>query len=59
MPILLMFNGYLTMAGLVISGIGSIVGIFEPEIGLQVQQTGLGLTGVGALRKGVKQYKGL
>ena len=59
MGLLLAFNGYLTIFGLVTSGVGSLISIFEPEIGTNVQQTGLGMAGVGATRKGVRQYKGL
>jgi len=59
MPILLALNGYLTIGGLILSGIGSLVQLFEPEVGTSVQQTGLALSGVGATRKGVKKYKGM
>jgi hypothetical protein len=57
MPLLLAFNGYLTIAGLVLSGIGSLVQIFSPETGTELQNTGLGLAGLGQLRRGVLQYK--
>ena len=59
MSLLLAFNGYLTIAGLIMSGIGGIVQIFSPEIGQPIQETGLITAGIGASRKGVKQYKNL
>ena len=59
MGILLAFNGYLTIAGLVMSGIGGIVRLFSEEVGSPIQDTGLILTGVGAGRKGIKLQKGI
>jgi len=59
MPLLLAFNGYLTIIGLVMSGVGGIVQIFSPEIGQPVQETGLITAGIGGARKGVKVYKGM
>jgi hypothetical protein len=59
MAVLLFLNGYLTIFGLIVAGVGSVVQIFEPEAGADMSQTGLGLAGLGATRKGVKQFKGL
>ncbi len=52
------FNGYLTIAGLVMSGIGGLVRMIDSEAGTVIQETGLVVAGVGAGRKGIKQSKG-
>jgi hypothetical protein len=61
MPILLFLNGYLTIIGLIASGVGGVMQMFgeTSDLGKQVQENGLIVAGVGASRKGVKQYKGI
>jgi len=59
MGILLAFNGYVTFAGLVLTGLASIVSFFDPEIGKELQNFGLLIAGIGAARKGVKTAKGM
>ena len=61
MPVLLFLNGYLTIFGLVASGVGGVMQMFSEtqDLGKQVQENGLIVAGVGASRKGVKQYKSM
>lgn len=59
MGFLLAFNGYVTFAGLVLSGLGSVLSFWDTEIGKQLQDFGLLIAGIGAARKGVKTAKGI
>ena len=58
MGLLLAFNGYLTIAGLVVSAVGQVTEFFAPEVGTPMKETGWMLSGAGGLRKGVKKFKG-
>jgi len=57
MPLLFFLNGYLTIIGLVVSGVGSLVELFLPETGPAVRDAGLMVAGLGQLRRGVLQYR--
>ncbi len=57
MGFLMAFNGYLTIAGLVVAAAGQATEFFAPEVGTPMKETGWILSGVGAARKGVKVYK--
>lgn len=60
MSILLFLNGYLTIVGLIGVGVGSVTRMIgQEELGSQIQDWGWIASGLGAARKGVKQYKGL
>lgn len=58
MGILLALNGYLTIAGLVVAGVGQATEFFAPEVGTPIKEAGWIMSGVGGARKGVKKFKG-
>ncbi len=51
-------NGYLTIAGLAVQGVGAIVKTFEPSVGEPMETFGAATAGIGASRKAVKKYQG-
>lgn len=58
LPILLAFDGYLTIAGLGVAAVGQVAEFFAPEVGQPIKETGWIISGVGGVRKGVKKKLG-
>ena len=58
MGLLLAFNGYLTIAGLVVAAVGQVTEFFAPDVGAPMKETGWIMSGIGGARKGVKKYQG-
>lgn len=53
------FNGYVTIAGLVLAGVGNVVRFVDEDTGSAMAQWGWIASGLGATRKGVKVRKGV
>lgn len=59
LSLLMAFNGYLTIAGLVTESVGVVIeGSLDPETGKAIKEIGAVMTGTGAARKGVKKIQG-
>ena len=59
MQFLFILNGYMTIFGLVVQGIGGLISAFEPEVGEPVEKFGLAATTFGAGRQIYKKKTGM